>query len=374
MDVAWDVTSRCNLSCIHCYNSRLYSKGGTAHCGDDLPLAAVKDVMRQMREVQVETVQILGGEPFVRHDFIEILRCAAENGIDCNVATNGVALDSTKIAAVSEIGVRQLAFSIDGADKKSNDYIRGNGSFAKAVANLTLAAEYFAKHGSRTRLGVQCTLNKLNVAEIPSVIGMGKDLRLDFVAFDALKVLEPDIGRRRALSGLALGFHDIFRAVGTIAAAISEESAMSISLLNFGSPKLRQHVNSRYGAGFRVERSCPAASEMLYIRADGRAFPCNYCADFPHALLPRGIAVEDLDAGRTSLTDIVDSAYFRDFYRFCHSGCTYDGLEYCRDCSLYDICEPCPLEVVQWGDKVCAECRAFDDCVRDRQFDLGISE
>ena len=365
MDIAWDITSKCNLSCIHCYNSRQYPGNGATAASGDLSIEQVRDILIQAKEMRADMIQFLGGEPFVRKDFIRILEIAIDNGIHCNVATNGTLLDGSRLAALAELTTGQVAFSIDGATDRSNDLLRGKGSFDRALHNLAQTARLFRERGTTTRLGIQCTLNRSNIGEIEAVIELGKRLGLDFVGFDSIKVVAPHLPYNRALLDLILDAETVLAVANTVASHMAAEKDIGITILNFGSPRLRQHLNDKYGIDLQVQRRCDAASEMIYIRADGSAFPCNPCSDFPADMLPGWIPRSELSAARLPLADILDSEYFKGFYRFAHSGETFACLDYCRECSLYDVCEPCPLDVVRLGDRVCKECIRFDNQIGD---------
>jgi MoaA/NifB/PqqE/SkfB family radical SAM enzyme len=359
MIVAWDITAKCNLSCFHCYNARLYSAANDAKTGNDLTTAEIRGILRAMEGGAVERIQFLGGEPFARRDFLDILRCAEDSGIECNVATNGILLSESTIAALADINIHQIAFSIDGATERSNDYVRGSGNFTKATANVRRLVSHFRRRGVTTNLGVQCTLNRLNEPEICAVISMAGGLDLDFVSFDTMKVLLSQ-AHCQELSNLALDHDEVFKTLETIARIVAHGSRPSISVPVFGLPKVKHYLNETYGVDWPVTKSCGAVSDTIYIRADGLVFPCNYSSNLDDRSLSRMVQKERHDIRESSLTDILDSNYFKSFFYFAHSGAVHARLSYCQDCPLYKGCELCPLDVARLGNGVCVECMAFD--------------
>ena len=66
------VTFRCNLKCIGCGSWKVKEH-------DDLSAAEWKSVFQQLRSLDL--VKVLGGEPFVRKDIVEIL-CGVRDIID----------------------------------------------------------------------------------------------------------------------------------------------------------------------------------------------------------------------------------------------------------------------------------------------------
>ena len=68
--VAWDVTNRCNLKCMHCLN-----RSGDERYHDfsnELSSSEAIDVCRQIIELNPYSVCLCGGEPLLRTDFFDI--------------------------------------------------------------------------------------------------------------------------------------------------------------------------------------------------------------------------------------------------------------------------------------------------------------
>ena len=62
----WEITLKCNLACIHC--------GSRAGPGreNELSTAEALDLVRQLDEVGIREVSLIGGEAFLRPDWLEI--------------------------------------------------------------------------------------------------------------------------------------------------------------------------------------------------------------------------------------------------------------------------------------------------------------
>ncbi len=359
MIIAWDITSKCNLSCKHCYNFRLYDAAGVAAKTGDLSTSDILAFLQTLPRDEVEHIQFLGGEPFARQDMLEILRYAQGTGICCNVATNGILLDDETIVDLAEIAPSQIAFSIDGATPASNDCLRGKGSFEKSVGCLGRLSKYFHEKGCTSQIGIQCTINQANIAEITPIVTLAKSQSLDFVSFDALKALHEEA--RAFLPSR----EQTWDCLHQIARLMAQERAIDISVLNFGSPRIRHLLNEKYGLKLQVDRYCPAGSETMYIRADGLVSPCNYCSDFPLDILHGAVQHQELSVARHTFEEIVDSEYLKSFYTFAHYGALYEHLPYCKDCPLFETCEPCPLDVARYGEGVNTECRQFDQYIAE---------
>jgi MoaA/NifB/PqqE/SkfB family radical SAM enzyme len=62
----WEITLKCNLACGHC-GSRAGDKRE-----DELTTSEALDLVRQMAELGIEEVTLIGGEAFMRPDWLMI--------------------------------------------------------------------------------------------------------------------------------------------------------------------------------------------------------------------------------------------------------------------------------------------------------------
>ena len=66
MNVTWEITEACNLSCSHCLSADLRAPGR-----GELDPAQCRAVLDELARMQVFQVNFGGGEPFLRDDFLE---------------------------------------------------------------------------------------------------------------------------------------------------------------------------------------------------------------------------------------------------------------------------------------------------------------
>ena len=128
--LTWELTYSCNLQCIHCLSS---SGVRDPH---ELTTEQAFAVLDELRELQVFYINIGGGEPMIRRDFFQILERAEANGIGVKFSTNGAFIDAENARRLAEMNYLDIQISIDGADAATNDHVRGEGSFAKAIAAM----------------------------------------------------------------------------------------------------------------------------------------------------------------------------------------------------------------------------------------------
>ncbi|MEE8483676.1 MAG: radical SAM protein [Nitrospinota bacterium] len=160
--VSWNITSRCNLACQHCYIDAGSRESGTA---DEIPTEKAYQILAQMAEVNPSAVLILtGGEPLARNDLFDICKRAKELGFMVVIGSNGTLLTPENVKKLKEAGVSGIGVSIDSLDDKRHDGFRGApGALKKSIAGLTAARD------AGLEVQVQTTPTKENLFEIPLI-------------------------------------------------------------------------------------------------------------------------------------------------------------------------------------------------------------
>ncbi len=125
--LTWELTYACNLECVHC----LSSSGRRDPL--ELTTAEAKDVLDQLRDLQVFYINIGGGEPMIRRDFFEIVEYSISQGIGVKFSTNGAFIDADKARRLAAMDYLDVQISLDGTDAATNDAVRGDGSYATAI-------------------------------------------------------------------------------------------------------------------------------------------------------------------------------------------------------------------------------------------------
>jgi radical SAM protein with 4Fe4S-binding SPASM domain len=128
--VVWEITLACNLKCLHCG-----SRAGHRRARE-LDTAECIEVVRQLADLGTREISIIGGEAFVRKDWLAIVRAIRDHGIDCTMQTGGYKLSADMITAAAEAGLQGIGVSIDGL-AALHDRLRGvPGSYAEALRVL----------------------------------------------------------------------------------------------------------------------------------------------------------------------------------------------------------------------------------------------
>jgi MoaA/NifB/PqqE/SkfB family radical SAM enzyme len=102
--VQMELTLKCNLTCKFCFN---YSRKPREN---ELSTEEIKDVLRQLKKMEVMSVFFTGGEATLRSDFAEILRYADSLDIDYFVLTNGTRITPTLLDEVPDRSYFVISF------------------------------------------------------------------------------------------------------------------------------------------------------------------------------------------------------------------------------------------------------------------------
>ena len=132
---SWEMTYRCNESCVHCFNPGASHGPERAHRKtDELTLPEARQLLADMRQLGVFRLLLTGGEVMLRKDFFDILDEARRRGLSVTVFTNGTLLDDAAIDRLADAFPHRVELTLYATREKHDDITRLKGSFDKTVA------------------------------------------------------------------------------------------------------------------------------------------------------------------------------------------------------------------------------------------------
>ncbi|MEN6429340.1 MAG: radical SAM protein, partial [Coriobacteriales bacterium] len=131
---------RCNLSCSGCYAAQYTKK-------DDLPYEVMDRVLREAKELGIFSVILLGGEPLVRPDVVDLIE--EHDDMAFMVFTNGTLITPALAERFSAMGNAVFSVSIDGL-KRQHEARRGVGTFDRTIQGLRSLREAGVPYGFST--------------------------------------------------------------------------------------------------------------------------------------------------------------------------------------------------------------------------------
>jgi radical SAM protein with 4Fe4S-binding SPASM domain len=129
----WELTLRCDLACRHCG-----SRAGRAR-PEELTTPEALALVDQLATLGVFEVSLIGGEAYLRDDWVVIARAIRDAGMDVNMVTGGRGFTRERAEQARAAGIRNVSVSVD-ALEATHDALRGvRGSFRSAMAAFEAA-------------------------------------------------------------------------------------------------------------------------------------------------------------------------------------------------------------------------------------------
>jgi MoaA/NifB/PqqE/SkfB family radical SAM enzyme len=280
--IAMDVTSRCNMTCSHCYAE-------TFNKVDEMSLEVMKSAFDQFHQLGVFHYVFQGGEPTVSLKRLEFaLRNCYPDETYINVVSNGWEMTQERIAWLRDLKVDKICFSMDSGIPADHDANRLPGSWAKVAQAVddVLAAGLF------TSVSTVVTHSNLHGEGFQKVLDFakGKGIRVD------VQIAEP-VGKWDGIK------EDL----------ITPEDAAYLK-------SLQQNLGKTATGQAAIHRDiycgdcdhCPAGTQFMALTANGNLLPCNF---LQYTL--GNVADDSIAAMRK---DLLDSPWYDDSHGVCICG------------------------------------------------------
>ena len=131
-----NLTVRCNQDCIFCCD------GDVKESGHDLTTDEAKGKILALRSEGADSVTIIGGEPLVRKDIVELVEYARGLGLSVGITSNGTPLTKKLLDGLTRAGLTSIEISMHAVDPQLSRTISQR-SFTpeRQVRALTLLGE-----------------------------------------------------------------------------------------------------------------------------------------------------------------------------------------------------------------------------------------
>lgn len=123
----WEITLACDLACRHCG-----SRAGHARPGE-LTTSEALDLCDQLIDLDLKEITLIGGEAYLRKDWLQIIERFARAGVIVSTTTGGRGFTQEVAQAAANAGLSAASVSLDGTEAV-HDRLRGvPGSFQSAL-------------------------------------------------------------------------------------------------------------------------------------------------------------------------------------------------------------------------------------------------
>ena len=165
----WEVTQSCDLACKHCRAAAQ----PIAH-PDELTNAEGKALIDQIAEMHVPIFVFTGGDPLKRKDVFELIRYAADKGVQVAVTPSATPLLTREaMFKLKEAGLVRLGISLDGSTPEIHDTFRG----LPGAWERTIQAVEWAKEAG-IPVQVHSTISRHNVHDLDNLCALFEKLAI----------------------------------------------------------------------------------------------------------------------------------------------------------------------------------------------------
>lgn len=181
-----EVSKECPSRCKTCnfWKTKTLLNGGKITT-EKLSLKDLKILGRDLKNLNCGNVQLLGGEPLLYPDIVELVSCFKKMNIFVEITTNGLLMTEKIAKGLVNAGLDSLAFSLDGPTKELNDYIRGvNGAYEKLINAIRLIQS--ADKNNKIMKNIGTTVSSLNIDHVDKILDVAHNLGINHVTFGSV--------------------------------------------------------------------------------------------------------------------------------------------------------------------------------------------
>lgn len=290
-EVTLRISEKCNLRCPMCWwwgeNGVGFkdTKEKSSRIFNELAKETYFDVIDQLIPYG-SSVTIIGGEPFVRKDALDIIRYATQKLPHVSVVTNGTLITKDMAKELSKLSNLEITFSIDGPEKV-HDRIRGAGNFQKTVSVI----KYILQHrgsGKSPLITVNTTITPYGIDSINETIQQMERINVDLIKMQHLWFTDEETAQKHVSDiEKRLHVHDegayshIMKLpeiddLKKLSEALSNVEKVKHKVPVLIKPRLTKKEMIEYytNLSFKKLKKCPIAWQTLRIESDGNVIFC----------------------------------------------------------------------------------------------------
>lgn len=173
-----EVTSRCNLRCVHCYINESVTDVDALRA--ELSSQDMKNIIDQIVDEGCLWLLLTGGEPFVRDDFLNDYVYIVKKGLLVTLFTNGALITPRIADRLAEFRPLLVEITLYGHTQQTFEMVTGvPGSHYRCMRGIELLME------RGINLGLKSMIVNLNKHEVWDMKAYAEDLGVEF-RFDAM--------------------------------------------------------------------------------------------------------------------------------------------------------------------------------------------
>lgn len=332
----YEVTHKCNLQCRFCYVSPAYEK---KQIKGDLELS--KRIMDKAVQLNITKMIISGGEPLLRGDFFELARYAKERFSKVYLTTNGTLIDAKKAEKLKQTEIDCVSISIESANAKVHDMLRGKGTFTKCLE----AIAHLKKAGfSKESLYIISTLTKKNIDYIHKIREFADKLGVS----SSFSFFQPVGTGKKHEKDLKFSSSDYSKFLFNVMQSMINETKCQIDSsvnVNISYDKLHKKIVPK------LKNCCGMVINMLGIKENGDLVPCHLFFSMPDK--------------KMNIGNILDNEILEKMWTFFQAIPVVDEKDICKDCNVRYFCGGGCSAGTYFNSKTLKTCNPYCDVFKN---------
>lgn len=147
-----EITSKCNLACKYCFAE----SGGKS--SKELEYVTIQTIIEGLAALGNSHFLIMGGEPTLHRDFLQIVDFVKKKGLQVGFSTNGLKLTDSFCQKIAALGIKYNVYvSLDTIDSVEYKNITGRDRLAKVISGM----QNLKNHG--VEFAISCVVIRQNI-------------------------------------------------------------------------------------------------------------------------------------------------------------------------------------------------------------------
>ena len=264
--IQWHITNFCNLRCRHCYQEYFNSD-------EDLPWLKLKTIYENILSTAQEWnkkmhITITGGEPLLKKETFLLLDYLdlKDEISELSLITNGFFLNEEICQRLDDSPkLKKIKISLDGASEKTNDFIRGRGTFNKVMKAIEKVKKF-----SNLQITLMFTIMKINFKEIEDTFELCKDFNLEGLMVERFIPLGQGISIEEQILD-----KDEWKNLTNALLELCQINSPLNELLPYRAFQIKFNHSTNSPTLELLGAPCTAGTDGLCIMPDGMVYPCR---------------------------------------------------------------------------------------------------
>jgi len=262
------INTRCNARCPMCDYWRLDNH-------EEIPAAYWIDMLKSLKRFSKSFhINFSGGEPLLKRDFFDILKCCQDLNVSAGFTTNGLLLNKTNIKFLLEdLQLLNINISLDSIKAEIHNQMRGlKEGFSRIKNNIELLVKTKDEIGSPTQIIIKPTVCKLNINNLDGLVDFAKSMGI-YVNFQPIYKHSCNVEHSCNIDQL---FDIDTDSLDQAIKKLIDKKEKNAPILN-STTALNQWRAHFLGTDLQRNTHCVVGLRNLFVRSNGDVSLCGFC-------------------------------------------------------------------------------------------------